>query len=725
MSDEKVLSILLKLGLDRSASEQAQAGLQKYRNQMDALAKDAQDVKTAIDVALAHGEDTSKLTQNLKSVEKELENVGKQAKTSIEGELGASMRKSMEQTYQFSERLGQASQIIGMVGAAGVAAYVMAAQKYASSLSDVNKATDPYSQALAKMEAANLRAGKVAADALAPWVDQLAKGEEFMVNIAEKTPLLAQGVLAVSGLLAGGGGLGKLVADGVRVYADVKLLGAAALFSQAADKMLLAAGMQNGNVKTDVILKIMAALLSLGKGVLATGVAGAVTGGVVLGLGANEIAARNGGPNAQANQWATVGAYKMGQVFGKMFGFDEKEIEQKALIFARSVGVATGAISEGAAKAPAGLSSFAAKNVQLFIDFEKQKNEAAQQYGEQSKQIEADAAQKRIEIIQSFAERAAQAEANYQHTTAKAQSDFAKTNLQAVQDYHRQAADATQQFNVDQARAQQDHQREMQRLEDDHNTRVRDLVGAQDAFGLMKENESYAKQKGQAESDFDTASSRRKEDFARQMAEMTENFNQQRNQRAQEFAAQQNERAQQHIEEMNALRKEKADQLALLDKSTNDQLTKLRDAYQKQVATLENALVDQLNKLINTTQATSVALSDWQKQQILALEAFMKARGMNVDGTPLSGDKAFGGPVYSGKTYMVGERGPELFTPRGDGSIIPNGLTAAMLNPRSRNGGARNMTVRIESSSLTMTEILSEVDRRFARFERGFAEGFA
>jgi hypothetical protein len=31
-----------------------------------------------------------------------------------------------------------------------------------------------------------------------------------------------------------------------------------------------------------------------------------------------------------------------------------------------------------------------------------------------------------------------------------------------------------------------------------------------------------------------------------------------------------------------------------------------------------------------------------------------------------------GGPVHAGRTYLVGERGPELFQPAGAGSIVPN-----------------------------------------------------
>ena len=34
--------------------------------------------------------------------------------------------------------------------------------------------------------------------------------------------------------------------------------------------------------------------------------------------------------------------------------------------------------------------------------------------------------------------------------------------------------------------------------------------------------------------------------------------------------------------------------------------------------------------------------------------------------------RAMGGPVMSGGSYLVGERGPELFTPSGSGNITPN-----------------------------------------------------
>jgi hypothetical protein len=50
----------------------------------------------------------------------------------------------------------------------------------------------------------------------------------------------------------------------------------------------------------------------------------------------------------------------------------------------------------------------------------------------------------------------------------------------------------------------------------------------------------------------------------------------------------------------------------------------------------------------------------------------------NLAGKGIAGARALGGPVGSGRTYLVGERGPELFTPGISGNIIPNGRLGSM-----------------------------------------------
>lgn len=53
------------------------------------------------------------------------------------------------------------------------------------------------------------------------------------------------------------------------------------------------------------------------------------------------------------------------------------------------------------------------------------------------------------------------------------------------------------------------------------------------------------------------------------------------------------------------------------------------------------------------------------------------------------GKRAIGGPVSAGSSYMVGERGPELFTPKHGGSIVPNNALG---------GGSTSVTVNVDAS---------------------------
>lgn len=53
----------------------------------------------------------------------------------------------------------------------------------------------------------------------------------------------------------------------------------------------------------------------------------------------------------------------------------------------------------------------------------------------------------------------------------------------------------------------------------------------------------------------------------------------------------------------------------------------------------------------------------------------------------ISGARANGGPVMGGGTYLVGERGPELFTPGSSGSITPNGAMGGNTITVNVNGG--------------------------------------
>ena len=57
--------------------------------------------------------------------------------------------------------------------------------------------------------------------------------------------------------------------------------------------------------------------------------------------------------------------------------------------------------------------------------------------------------------------------------------------------------------------------------------------------------------------------------------------------------------------------------------------------------------------------------------RLVASNPLVKGIG-NVIDSVFGGGRATGGPVMAGTSYLVGEKGPEIFTPSGNGSIIPN-----------------------------------------------------
>ena len=73
------------------------------------------------------------------------------------------------------------------------------------------------------------------------------------------------------------------------------------------------------------------------------------------------------------------------------------------------------------------------------------------------------------------------------------------------------------------------------------------------------------------------------------------------------------------------------------------------------------------------------------------------------------GGKATGGPVTGGTTYLVGEKGPELFTPGSSGNIIPN-------NRLGGGGGTINITVNgaldAEGTARQIVDILNRATAR-------------
>lgn len=128
-----------------------------------------------------------------------------------------------------------------------------------------------------------------------------------------------------------------------------------------------------------------------------------------------------------------------------------------------------------------------------------------------------------------------------------------------------------------------------------------------------------------------------------------------------------------------------------------------------------NSFVDMANKSLNALSNLANAIKGGGILDILssAFNAFGQMAQSGILGkglagsfanfTAISGFRANGGPVSAGSTYVVGERGPELFTAKRSGYVHANGSEAA--------GGGRHVTMRFDLRNAVMTqELLAQMN---------------
>jgi hypothetical protein len=108
-----------------------------------------------------------------------------------------------------------------------------------------------------------------------------------------------------------------------------------------------------------------------------------------------------------------------------------------------------------------------------------------------------------------------------------------------------------------------------------------------------------------------------------------------------------------------------------------------------------------------------------------ASEAFTKAGAGSFFTNLFGGARADGGPVSAGRAYLVGERGPELFVPRGSGTIVPNGAGGGgvsvtnVYNIDSRSDRAAIVAEIRASEQRTLAQVV-EARSRGGAFARAF-----
>ena len=118
------------------------------------------------------------------------------------------------------------------------------------------------------------------------------------------------------------------------------------------------------------------------------------------------------------------------------------------------------------------------------------------------------------------------------------------------------------------------------------------------------------------------------------------------------------------------------------------ELEKLNSLYAGIASTIETGLVDAIEGAINGTKT----LGDVARSVFTQIQRSLIQFGVNAFLGSLPGVGGFfranGGVVSAGKSYMVGERGAEMFVPNTGGRIVPN----------SDLGGSTNVVVNVDAS---------------------------
>lgn len=92
---------------------------------------------------------------------------------------------------------------------------------------------------------------------------------------------------------------------------------------------------------------------------------------------------------------------------------------------------------------------------------------------------------------------------------------------------------------------------------------------------------------------------------------------------------------------------------------------------------MDNAITPVSNALSLVWDAFS-SFTTWSGNALSSAGNFLSNLNPLGGGNQVDGARASGGPVTSGRSYLVGEEGPELFTPSSSGNVSSNSQTAAM-----------------------------------------------
>lgn len=691
--DEKQLRFLLMFGSDAS---KAQEDFKKLQSRAEELQKRMQTLRETMKLHQAVGKDVTALEKELQAITHELvelDQKAQRAQTALRGMANSSrdIRDNLFNLRDIGEKLDRIGGTFERFGRGILSPLTGSIQSYLQSASPFDTVAFAWKQAQMDIQQSFMRIGAVATNELLPAMRMAADLVAKIADLVERNPDLIKAGLMFGGSLVAIGGLAQLAGQITMLVGVTKALNIPALLGSM--------GSAGG------------ALFNPYVGVTALVGMGAAAG--YSALSRTDFGAQR---NMQAapGQLATIAAYYSGR-FG-LFGSEERG-QQWAMMIGQLTGVVekhAEAAQRDAMATQQQLDAFAA-----YEQAQQQRTEYERRAQAERNQIIVEFAAQRVEIERNYENNRKSLIAQYAEQRLRLMRDFARTERQAEQDYYQNRLKLSQTYQVDVRRAEEDHQRRMRQLREDHDERLQELIENRDALGIIREKRSYERRRQEEEETYRIQAARRSEDFARQIQEMESQFAFQRQRRLEDYRLQLNDMAEQHRQRMAQLVVQRAEELKRLDEQQRKRLQQFDRQYQNELQQLRNAEQNRLNvlrmlalndqALLQRTGAELTArYKAWLEQQV---KGFLDTKPQR---------RASGGLVNAWQPYLVGEQGPELFVPGISGTIVPSSLTRAMLSD-TQYRGEKVVNMRIETSSLTLNQVMREVERRLDRRDRVLA----
>jgi hypothetical protein len=573
-SDEHILNMRLKFSVENAEKIAAEIGKQKI--QFAEYAK-MEDRIRAIETGRLRAE-----FEMLRLQEIRMWNLR------VEAQL---LRRQANVIRENAEDIEMIAKPLAAIGATITGSILLAANRYISRAKEINATTDAWHRATTRVEKAQDRIGRVAADTLLPYYERVVNLAEKIAEFIEKNPEVVETGLKVGVGATILGTLGMAVAKGIKLIADFKMqeaankmLLAAQIMSGAADKNLLASGAGN-KFGADVVGKIFGRIGLVFIGLI---VAKAAVDGV------NEILNRTGIADKIANA--------------------QKKIEETSR--RPYPGIIARPQAQIALPSPE-------KSPERFVaaimghKLEKEIVAAYENMLEEEKRITEDSAKERLRIL----EEAAQAEkdltrsnnqaiakinANASRAISKTLSDFQKEEQKAFIRYNEQRAEIVRDSGEDILRIEQQLQERLRELNEEHEVRMEELVRSRDALGVVKEQRDFERKRKEEERQSEIEVQQIRRDVAVRLQELSRQFSLERAERLQDLQERLSEIRTQRVEqlreqrehfaaEMRSIKENKARQLRELEIQKNEELRRNREGFLQKIRQLDAALLGELN----------------------------------------------------------------------------------------------------------------------------------